>query len=222
MRLAEEGHQIVAFGHRSPPEFSPLTVVSEILDVTSNDEVVAEIIARVVDRVGLIDVWVNNAGADILTPPLSQACYWEKWQALVDTDVTGTLRCCRALPPFMAPNGQIINMAWDHFLSGWGGDEGELYAAAKAAIVGYSRSLARSFRAEAIPLRVNIVAPGWVRTKWAESIDSESTARIASETFSGQWISPLDVAAMVHAMVGMPPHVANGHIFWVNGGDVMG
>lgn len=220
--LAHDGHRVVALGHGRIPEFSGVSVIAGTIDVTSGDDEVASVVHQVANRVGPIDVWMNNAGADILTPPLCQAPYWAKWQALAEVDIAGTMRCCRVVPPFMAPLGQIINVAWDHYQVGWAGEEGELYAAAKAAIVGYSRSLARSFQARAIPLRVNILAPGWVRTRWGESLDGPSAQKIAVGTFSGQWMTPEHVAAMVRAMIALSPEATNGHIFWVNGGDVMG
>ena len=118
---------------------------------------VDRLIARTLEVFGAIHVWVNNAGADILT---GEAAGWpddEKWDRVMAVDLKGTWLCSRSAAAAIAGEGAIVNLSWDHALSGMGNPTGAIYAAAKGGILALSRSLAREF---APRVRVNVVAPG--------------------------------------------------------------
>ena len=120
-----------------------------------------------------IDVWINNAGADILTGAAREWSPERRLDELLAVDVRGTFMCCKAIGPLMRHQeggGLIIKMAWDHVVSGLGTEEGELFGAAKGAIWGFSKSLARSL---APSVRVNVLAPGWVETEWGSGLKPE-------------------------------------------------
>lgn len=187
-------------------------------DVTTDDGVAA-ILEAAVREWGRIDAWVNNAGADILTGLAAELSDVGKLERLWRVDVLGTFRCCRAVAPLMQRQGSgcIVNMAWDHVLSGMAGPDAELYATAKGAVLAFSRSLARTL---APAVRVNVLAPGWIRTKWGEGLPSEVADRIARETPLRRWGTPEDVAAAALYLLDPGAAFITGQTICANGGVV--
>jgi 3-oxoacyl-[acyl-carrier protein] reductase len=181
---------------------------------------VADMVSRSLGAWGQIDVWVNNAGADILTGDASARTELERLQMLLQVDVVGTYLCCRAVTPVMRARGEglILNMAWDHVVQGMAGTEAELYAAAKGAVWAYSKSLARSL---APAVRVNSLAPGWVQTKFGEQLSAESARKIADATPLKRWGTPEDVAGVALFLASPAARFITGQTFAVNGGTVM-
>ncbi len=113
-----------------------------------------------------LDVLVNNAGADTLTGEAAHWSFERKLEELLAVDVTATMTLVRDLGRRMKPTqGVIVNMGWDQAETGMEGDSGELFAAAKGAVIAFSRSLALSLAPE---VRVHCLAPGWIRTAWGE------------------------------------------------------
>ena len=165
-----------------------------------------------------VDVWVNNAGADVLT---GEARGWpaeRKLQALLDVDLKATIRCSRLVAPRMRPGGCIINLGWDHAtVDGMAGDDPELFAAVKAGVLGFSKSLARSVAPD---VRVNVVCPGWIETAFAAGADRDFYAEIEATMPLRRWGRPEDVA---HAAVWLASSAAGfvtGQAINVNGGAV--
>ena len=110
------------------------------------------------------DLWFLNAGADLLTTDLRRANYSEKLRVLLDVDVrAGVLLAKEICEKLRHTGGAIVTIGWDQAERGMGGDSGELFALAKNAVMGATRSLAVSY---APNVRVNCVAPGWIRTAW--------------------------------------------------------
>ena len=105
-----------------------------------------------------IDVWVNNAGADVLTGEARSWSDERKLQELIDVDLKATIRCSRLVAARMHPGGSILNIGWDHAtIDGMAGENPELFAAVKGGVLGFSKSLARSLAPD---LRVNVLCPG--------------------------------------------------------------
>ena len=119
-----------------------------------------------------VDVWVNNAGADVLTGDAAHWSFEQKLTALWQVDVVGTLRLSRAVGQRMKQRGHgvILNMGWDQADTGMAGDSGEMFAAVKGAVMAATRSLAKSL---APRVRVNCLAPGWIRTAWGEQASAD-------------------------------------------------
>ena len=95
------------------------------------------------------------------------------------------------------------------------GDSGQLFAAAKGAVMAFTRSLALSLAPE---VRVNCVAPGWVRTAWGETAGAAWQGRVRRETPLGVWGLPEDVAAAVVWLAGPAAAFVTGQTVRVNGG----
>ena len=95
--------------------------------------------------------------------------------------------------------GSIVTMGWDQAETGMEGDSGELFAATKGAVLAFTRSLALSLAPE---VRVNAVAPGWIKTAWGESASGAWQDRVLRETPLARWGTPEDVAEAARFLVG--------------------
>jgi 3-oxoacyl-[acyl-carrier protein] reductase len=166
---------------------------------------------------GGVDVWVNNAGADVLTGEAAKWPFERKLDALWRVDVQATLALSRAAGARMNEQGHgtIINVGWDQAEHGMAGDSGELFAATKGAIMAFTKSLARSL---APSVRVNCVAPGWIKTKWGESASDKWQETAVNQSLLARWGTPDDVAAAVRFLASPSAGFITGCVMPVNGG----
>jgi 3-oxoacyl-[acyl-carrier protein] reductase len=109
----------------------------------------------------------------------------------------------------------ILNMGWDQAETGMAGDSGELFAASKGAVMAATRSLAKSLAPE---VRVNCLAPGWIRTQWAEHASAEWQERGRRESLLGRWGTPEDVARVACFLASPAAEFIDGQIIHINGG----
>jgi 3-oxoacyl-[acyl-carrier protein] reductase len=170
---------------------------------------------------GRIDAWVNNAGADILTGSAATLPDVAKLDLLLAVDLRGTMlaswRAAEVLAA-QADGGVIINMSWDHVLTGMAGRNPELFAAVKGGVLAFSKSLARS---AAPRVRVNVVAPGWIDTSFAAGIEQRRRAAIADSIPLKRWGTPDDVAGAVVYLASPAASFMTGQTLLVGGGAVM-
>jgi 3-oxoacyl-[acyl-carrier protein] reductase len=166
---------------------------------------------------GGIDIWVNNAGADVLTGSAGKWPFAEKLQNLLQVDVVSTMQLSRMVGKRMKERGRgaIINIGWDQAEHGMAGDSGELFAATKGAIMAFTRSLAKSLAPQ---VRVNCVAPGWIKTSWGEGASDYWQQRATRESLLERWGTPEDVAQAVRFLASPSASFITGHILPVNGG----
>lgn len=164
-----------------------------------------------------VDVWVNNAGADVLTGDAAARSFDEKLEMLWRVDVTATVRLGRSAGARMkaAGGGVILNVGWDGAERGMAGASGELFAAAKGAVMAFTRSLARSLAPE---VRVNCLAPGWIKTAWGQRASDKWQARAERECLLGRWGTPEDVARVARFLVSPAAAFVTGQVVNVNGG----
>ena len=164
-----------------------------------------------------LDILVNNAGADVLTADQAHQSFEEKLHALWEVDVRSTIMLSRLSGMRMASRGAgvIVNIGWDQATQGMAGDSAQMFAATKAAIMGFTPSLARSLSPH---VRVNCVAPGWIRTAWGEAASDSWQQRAIQESLMQRWGRPEDVAAAVRFLVSKQASFINGQTIRVNGG----
>jgi 3-oxoacyl-[acyl-carrier protein] reductase len=165
-----------------------------------------------------VDVWVNNAGADVLT---GEARAWpgeRKLRTLLDLDLKATIRCSRLVAARMPPGGCIINIGWDRATDdGMAGDDAELFAAVKGGVLGFSKSFARSVAPD---VRVNVLCPGWIETSYGAGTDRAFYDRVAASTPMGRWGRPEDVAAAAVWLASPGADFVTGQAININGGAV--
>ncbi len=166
-----------------------------------------------------VDIWVNNAGVDLLTNEGARLDYADKLQRLLDVDVRSTVLLSRAAGQRMqaAGGGNIINVGWDQAAVGMEGDSGELFAAAKNAVMGFTRSLAVSLAPQ---VRVNCIAPGWIQTEWGLQASEAWQQRVLKETPLNRWGQPQDVAALARFLAAPEAAYLTGQVINANGGAV--
>lgn len=176
------------------------------------------LIRAVMAEFGRIDIWVNNAGADILTGAGASATDRQKLERLVEIDLKGTIEACRSIAPIMQRQGRgsIINMGWDLSVHGLAGANPQGFAAVKAGILGFTRSLARTVGPAP---RVNLLAPGWIRTAFAADCMEEAyyQARL-DEIPLGRFGKPEDVAAAAVFLASDDASYITGEAIKINGG----
>jgi 2-amino-4-hydroxy-6-hydroxymethyldihydropteridine diphosphokinase len=166
-----------------------------------------------------LDVCVNNAGADTLTGEAARWPFERKLQELLAVDVTATMLLSRAVGRRMKESGGgvVMNMGWDQADVGMEGDSGELFAAAKGAVMAFSKSLALSLAPE---VRVHCLAPGWIRTSWGHGASEAWQDRVMRETPLRRWGLPEDVAAAARWLASPAACYLTGQVIRVNGGAV--
>jgi 3-oxoacyl-[acyl-carrier protein] reductase len=170
---------------------------------------------------GRLDAWVNNAGADILTGPGAQLSDVEKLDRLLAVDLRGTMLASWAAAALLgeqAEGGVIINMSWDHVLTGIAGRNPEMFSAVKGGVLAFSKSLARSV---APRVRVNVLAPGWIETGFGASLDERTRRAIAESTPLARWGTPDDVARAAVFLASADAAFITGQTMLVGGGVVM-
>jgi 2-amino-4-hydroxy-6-hydroxymethyldihydropteridine diphosphokinase len=168
---------------------------------------------------GGVEVWVNNAGADTLTGDAGRWPFERKLRELLAVDLTATVLLSRDVGIRMKSQGEglIINIGWDQADTGMEGDSGQLFGATKAAVMAFSKSLALSL---APAVRVNCLAPGWIRTSWGEGASSVWQQRVLRETPLGRWGTPDDVAAAARWLASPAANYVTGQVIRINGGAV--
>jgi len=167
-----------------------------------------------------LDVLVSNAGADVLTGEAATWSFDDKLDALLAVDLKATMRLARDIGTRMKLRGRgcIITVGWDQAEAGMEGDSGQLFAAIKGAVTSFTRSLAKSLAPE---VRVNCIAPGWIRTSWGERASKEWQERVRRETPLGVWGLPEDVAETAIWLASPSARFITGQTVRVNGGVVL-
>jgi 3-oxoacyl-[acyl-carrier protein] reductase len=173
------------------------------------------------DALGRIDVWVNNAGADILTGAGASLSDVEKLDQLLQVDLRGTILASWHAVELMnaqEEGGVIINMSWDHVLTGMPGLNPQLFAAVKGGVLAFSKSLARSV---APRVRVNVLAPGWIETSFGAGVDENMRRAVAESTPLQRWGTADDVAGAAVFLASPAASFITGQAILVGGGVVM-
>jgi 3-oxoacyl-[acyl-carrier protein] reductase len=174
----------------------------------------AEQAARLVEEAGDLDILVNNAGLtrDGLIARMSD----QDWREVLDTNLGGVFHTCRAATRGMMRrrSGSIVNLT---SVVGIHGNPGQTnYAASKAGIIGFTKSLARELASRGV--RANAVAPGYIQTALTEVLTEEVQQAILANTPLGRLGTPEDVAAAVRFLCSDEASFVTGEVLLVDGG----
>jgi 3-oxoacyl-[acyl-carrier protein] reductase len=164
-----------------------------------------------------VDIWANIAGADVLTGEAAGWSFEQKLTALWQVDCVATMALSRTIGQRMKARGSgvILNMGWDQAEQGMAGESGQMFGAVKGAVMAFSRSLAQSLAPE---VRVNCLAPGWIRTAWGEKASEFWQQRAARQSLRGRWGTPEDVARAALFLASPAADFITGQVIPVNGG----
>ena len=162
------------------------------------------------------DILVLVAGCDLMSASMKQLPYNERLARLWQVDVVSAMRFARFFGERMKQNhGAIIFFGWDGVEYGLAGETAQLYAAAKGAVQGFSRSLAQSLAPE---VRVNCIAPGWIKTTWGETASHTANERVVAESLTQRWGTAEEVAEVVRFLASDAAAYINNQTIFVNGG----
>ena len=227
VRLAQEGAKVV-INHRGSAEGAEDTARlirdagGEALvvqaDVSRMDEA-QRLVQETINAFGQVDILVNNAGTtrDTLLMMMKE----DQWDVVVDTNLKSVFTCCKAVarPMVKRKFGRIINISSVSGLAGQGGQTN--YAASKAGVIAFSKSLAKELGSRNIT--VNVVAPGFVPTALTEGIlaEGDNLQRAVEATPLGRLGTPEDVASAVVFFASDDASFITGQVLSVDGGLVM-
>ena len=185
-------------------------------DVSSYDDV-QTLVAAVLADFGKIDILVNNAG--ITRDDLLMRMSEEEWDRVLAVNLKGSFNTCKAVmrPMMKARFGRIINIS---SVVGLCGNPGQTnYAAAKAGLIGFTKSLAREIASRNIT--VNAVAPGLVETDMSGALPEEARNAFIQQIPLARAGKPEDIAGAVAFLAGPDASYITGHVICVDGGMCM-
>lgn len=189
------------------------TVAGYKADISNVDDVAA-MVAAVADALGPVSILVNNAG--ITRDGLLMRMKDDAWREVLDTNLTGTFHCCRAVCRGMvkARYGRIVNISSIVGIRGQGGQTN--YSAAKAGIIGFTKALAQ----ELAPRNVtaNVVAPGYIDTDMTGDFSDDVREKLLAAIPAGRQGTPEDVANAVVFLASEDAGYITGHVLSVDGG----
>ncbi len=199
--------QIRALGRRSE---------GIIVDVTDGKQV-EDGVAKVLDKLGKIDILINNAGItkDGLLVRMDDA----QWDRVLEINLKGTFLCTRAVAKHMLKQrrGRIISIA---SIVGLIGNPGQAnYAASKAGIIGFTKAVAKELASRGVTC--NAIAPGFIQTEMTDVLPEEAKARLMQAIPMGTLGSPTDVAQAALFLASEAARYITGHVLVVDGGLAM-
>jgi 3-oxoacyl-[acyl-carrier protein] reductase len=184
-----------------------------VLDVRS-DESVQQLLAQIGERHAAPTILINNAG--ITRDNLLMRMKADEWDSVISTNLSSLYRVCKAALRGMmkARHGRIINIGSVVGLSGNPGQAN--YAAAKAGVIGFSKSMAHEVASRNIT--VNTIAPGFIETDMTRALDAGQIEALQSRIPSGRLGTPEDIAAAVIYLASDAGAYVTGETLNINGG----
>ena len=190
-----------------------LLVQADVGDPAAVDTMIKAVVARF----GKIDILVNNAG--ITRDNLIMRMKEEEWDAVIHTNLKGIFNCTKAVTRLMMKQkyGRIVNMTSVVGVMGNAGQSN--YAAAKAGVIGFTKSMAKELASRNIT--VNAVAPGYISTDMTANLPEQAKSELQSQIPLQRLGNPEDVAAAVLFLVSPGADYITGQTLHVDGGMVM-
>lgn len=180
----------------------------------ANADAVAAATQHIIDQYGRIDILVNNAGLalDALLLRIKE----EEWERVMEVNLKGTFLCSKAVarPMVRQRAGRIINLTSVVAQTGNAGQAA--YSAAKAGIIGFTKTLAKELASRSIT--VNAVAPGFIETDMTRSLPEQVKTGYLSLIPAGRWGTPQEVAEVVAFLAGPLAGYITGQVININGG----
>ncbi len=193
-------------------------VAARALDVTDPKQI-EQFVEQTRSEFGGIDVLVNNAG--ITRDNLLQKITDEDWSAVVAVNLKGPFNMMRGIVPVMIEQGAgaVVNIS---SVVGLDGNIGQTnYAATKAGVVGMTKSWAKEFARKGAQIRVNAVAPGYIRTPMVQTVPEKIIDSVVSKTVLGRLGEAVDVAKAVLFLASDEASFVTGQVIRVDGGLVL-
>ncbi len=184
---------------------------------TSDREGLEKATQKVLSDFGRIDILVNNAG--ILRDSSFMKMTDDLWDSVINVNLTGVYNCAKAVVPHMKAQkyGRIINAS---SIAGVYGNFGQTnYSAAKAGVIGFTKSLAREVGKDGIT--VNAIAPGYIQTEMTASIAKEFQEKIIASIPVRRAGKPEDVANAYLYLASEEASFVNGSVLYVDGGGIL-
>ena len=225
LRLAEEGANVAVIyaGNTAAAEETQKAIAAQggqsiaIQCDVANEEAVTAMVKQVKEQFGSVDILVNNAG--ITRDGLLMRMKTADWQAVLDTNLTGTFFCTKAVTKLMMKqrSGAIVNLTAVVGLTGNAGQAN--YAAAKSGIIGFTKSVAKELASRGI--RANAVAPGYIDTDMTAVLSDTVKEEMIKAIPMGRIAQPQEVANAVLFLVSDCSSYITGQVLNVDGGVVM-
>jgi 3-oxoacyl-[acyl-carrier protein] reductase len=222
--FAQEGATVIA-GDISKENLDSLVKEAEglpgkvdpyVLNVTDRDQI-KEVVEKVVQKYGRIDVLVNNAG--ITRDALLVRMKEEDWDAVINVNLKGVFNVTQMVVPYMIKqrNGSIVNVS---SVVGIYGNPGQTnYAASKAGVIGMTKTWAKELAGRNI--RVNAVAPGFIETPMTEKLPEKAREAALSRIPLGRFGKPEEVAQVILFLASDESSYVTGQVIGIDGGLVI-
>lgn len=214
-RLCAEGATVYACGRHAHAFPDGASICYHALDVTSTDSCLT-LYNDVLAAHGRIDILVANAGItrDAMTAKMDDAMF----DSVLNTDLKGIFNMVRLVGPCMERQGGGAIVTVSSIVGQYGNIGQANYAAAKAGIIGMSKSWAKEFARKGVPVRVNTVAPGYILTDMVKSVPAPLLEQFAQNTMLKRLGTPEEVADVIAFLVSPQASYITGSVIEVNGG----
>jgi 3-oxoacyl-[acyl-carrier protein] reductase len=213
VELANAGASVIV-GYRSGKDEADALAAEISGRAIQADVSNAEDAARLVEEAGDLDILVNNAG--LTRDGLLARMPDDDWRTVIETNLSSVFYTCRAVtrPMMKRRAGSIVNVS---SIVGVHGNWGQTnYAASKAGIIGFTKSLARELGSRGV--RANVVAPGYVKTQLTDVLPEEATKAMLDNTPLARLGEPEDIAGAVRFLCSDEASFITGEVLLVDGG----